>query len=181
MQMDVSIAGLEQAKARMAAIGKNLAPVLRGTLNTTATKTRSERFAKPMAAVFGARGKAMKRIALKRANSNRTNSRLIPSSSGVPITEFKGWTYEPISKTRARIMVNGLHGRKLAAGFVNPSSDNRKALRTTKTKKVAGALGPSAAYFFKQLNNPATLRWVNAFMRQELEKRLRKAEAGAAT
>jgi hypothetical protein len=45
----LNVAGLEHARARLAAAGKQIGPVLRGALNTTAAKARAERFVKPMA------------------------------------------------------------------------------------------------------------------------------------
>jgi len=77
----------------------------------------------------------------------------------------------------------GLNGKKIAAGFVNPSSVGRKPLitRTSKrgrsrtytyNKKLQEAMGPSAAYWFKQLAGPATLNWTSAFLQKEFQRRI---------
>jgi hypothetical protein len=35
-------------------------------------------------------------------------------------------------------------------------------------------MGPSTAYWFKQLADAGTVRWTNAFLQQEFESRIRK-------
>ncbi|MBN0308424.1 hypothetical protein JTL37_34640, partial [Pseudomonas aeruginosa] len=100
--------------------GRRVDPVMRGALNTTATQTRKQRYNEPMRPAFTS-AFANRRIVIKRARAGRMNARLIPSSSGVNVTAYRRWIFEPINSTRARIYVVGPNGRKVAAGFVNPS------------------------------------------------------------
>lgn len=178
MQVSVKISGLEMAQARLAEVSRKIDPVLRGALNTTATKARTARYVNPLRSalptVFSRRA-----MRLKRARGRLTNARIIPSSSGVPVTRYLGWGYTKISATRARIWVRGPNGHKVAAGFVNPSSFSRMPWSTR--IKVRGApkgflspaLGPSVAYWFKQLTDRQTITWTNVFLQQEFEKRIR--------
>ena len=50
MQLRVKIKGLEDARRKLERAGRRVDPVLRGALNTTATKTRAERYVKPLRA-----------------------------------------------------------------------------------------------------------------------------------
>ena len=194
VNMSVRLVGREMAQARLAAVGRNVEPVLRGTLNTTATRARSERYIKPMRGLFKssllgstlATADIRGRIAVKRAGRNRLNSRVIPSSSSIRVDDYRTWFFEWIDQTRARIWVIGLGGRKMAAGFVNPSSRGKRPLSTRNSKTTArgktyskntalsAALGPSTAYWFKQLSGSGTIRWTNIFLQQEFERRIRR-------
>lgn len=190
MQVSVKFVGAELAQARLAEMGKKIDPVLRGALNTTATKTRAVRYVKPLSrSIKGVRVRRAMRV--KRANTRRMESRVIPSSSGIRVLEYAGWGFDPIDATRARIWVRSPSGRKVAAGFVNPASLKKLPLSTRSSKTTArgktytykrvlsDALGPSAAYWFKQLTGADTVRWVNTFLQQEVEKRIRKELAKA--
>ena len=44
----------------------------------------------------------------------------------------------------------------------------------TKNTALSAALGPSAAYWFKQLSGSGTIRWTNIFLQQEFERRIRR-------
>lgn len=190
MQFSIKLHGLEMAKARLAEVGKNVEPVLRGALNTTATKARGERYVKPLGkALKGARVRAAMKV--KRARRGRMDSRIIPSSSGVLLMNYRAWGFDPINQTRARLWVRAPNGRKVAAGFVNPSSAGKLPWNTRgKKAKAAGkkafdhrrlAMGPSVAYWFKALTDAQTIRWVNGYLQQEFEKRIRKEVAKART
>ncbi len=109
------------------------------------------------------------------------------------MTEYKRWGYQAIDKTRARILVGSFKGHKVAAGFVNPSSFARQPLATRQSvtrnvKKRGGAftysygdgqlqaaIGPSVAWFFKQLTSVTTVRWVNRRLEAEFQRRVRRA------
>jgi hypothetical protein len=191
--MSVRVVGLDLAVARLAAVQRGVDPVLRGALNTTATKSRSERYIKPMgrlfkASVLGSRlgGADLRgKLVIKRARRGRMNSRVIPSGSGVRVDDYRRWVFEVLTPTRARIHVYGLGGRKVAAGFVNPASSKQAPLSTRSSKTTArgktyaykkalsAAMGPSTAYWFKQLSSSATIRWTNTFLQQEFERRIR--------
>ncbi|YCH23155.1 hypothetical protein M1D96_06520 [Pseudomonas sp. D1-3] len=193
MEMDVRLVGLDMARARLAQVNRQVDPVLRGALNTTATKTRTERYVKRMGGVFkssilGARlggADVRGKLTIKRARKGRMNSRIIPSSSGVRVDDYRRWFFEWLSPTRARVYVMGLRGKKLAAGFVNPASVGKKPLATRGDKRTASkiyrrnlklqtAMGPSMAYWFQQLTGSETIRWTNIFLRQEFERRIRR-------
>ncbi|MGA4634522.1 hypothetical protein ACPA5B_11640 [Pseudomonas solani] len=193
MKMSITLVGEEMARARLAAIGKAVEPVMRGALNTTGTRTRRDKYQKPMAK-FIQDAEVRQRLALKRANSRRLNVRIIPSSSGVDVIRYKSWGFDIIDATRARVWVAGLNGKKIAAGFVNPSSGSKQPLstRSSKARKVGpktknpqitsyeyaralqNAQAVSVAYWFKQLTNAGAIRWANAFLQQEFERRIRR-------
>ena len=190
MQVQVRLVGMELAKARLAEVGRKVDPVLRGALNTTATKARTERYVKPLSSTIKPqRLRAAMRV--KRANSRRMNSRIIPSSSGVLVQNYRAWGFDQIDATRARIWGRGPAGRKVAAGFVNPSS-LQKLPWSTRGKRAKGkkggalwaarqlAIGPSAAYWFKQLTSTQTIRWTNTFLQQEFERRIKREVAKGA-
>lgn len=195
LRIGVRIEGYEAAKRQLASQGKSVDPALRGALDTTATETRKRRYTPQIAPMFRGRSWVNKRIVIKRVNvrKGRFNARLIPSSSGVFVTEYKRWGYQAINKTRARILVGSFKGHKIAAGFVNPSSFARQPLSsgssvTRNVKKRGGAftysygtgqlqpaMGPSVAFFFKRLTNVTTVRWVNRRLEVEFQRRVRRA------
>lgn len=190
MRLSVKLVGEEQAKARLAAVGRKVDPVLRGALNTTGTKARTERYVKPMSPSIKAQ-RLRGALKLKRARRGRMEARIIPSSSGILVVNYRTWGFDVIDATRARIWVRGPAGRKVAAGFVNPSSSQKlpwstRSSRTKGSKTYAYkralqlAQGPSAAYWFKQLSGSPTIRWVSAYLQQEFEKRLTKEIAKGA-
>lgn len=193
--MRIRLVGAEAAEETLKRIGKKIDPLIRGAVNTTATQVRKQRFNAPLRAAFPS-GFINKGIVIKRANSKRRDARLIPSSSGVNVTQYKKWTYIRIDRTRARIVVTGPYGRKLAAGFVNPEGRKRLPLSTRSSKArvlknpsknrsphikayvyshpLQEAMGPSLAYWFKVLATSTTIRWTNVFLQQELWRRVRR-------
>lgn len=180
--ISVKLHGVEMAQKALAEISRKIDPVMRGALNTTATKARSEIYVKGLSGTLkGARVRGALRI--KRAKTGRMNSRIIPSGSGILVPDYMTWGYDEISRTRARIWVRGPKGRKIAAGFVNPSSAKKLPLATRSEKRTARktykykmplttAMGPSAAYWFKQLTDSQAISWVNTYLQQEFRKRL---------
>lgn len=188
MQVSVRLEGLSLARARLADVGRRVEPVMRGALNTTATRTRRERYVLPMGRSIKSKrlNAAMK---IKRANSRNLNSRIIPSSSGILVLNYRTWGYDVLTPTRARIWVLSPNGRKVAAGFVNPASAQKLPWSTRSKKSTAKrdyvyrgwktAMGPSAAYWFKQLTGGGTVRWVNTFLAQEFERRIAQEIAKA--
>jgi hypothetical protein len=194
MGVTIRVLGLKQAQKQLEAQAKKVDPVLRGALNSTATKGRTERYIKPMSKLFkssvlGSRlGSADVRgkLTIKRARKGRMNSRIIPSSSSVRIDDYRRWVFEVLAPTRARVYVYGLRGRKVAAGFVNPASARAAPFRTrgsrtsargktyTTKKALSAALGPSAAYWFKQLTTTQTIKWTTDFLQEEFAKRMQK-------
>lgn len=182
MQVNVKLKGVERARQDLARKGKKIDPVLRGALNTTATKTRTERFVKPLSKTLaGKRVRAGMKV--KRARRGMMNARVIPSGAGIPVVMYRNWGMSnPISPTRARIWVAGPSGRKTAAGFINPASKNRLPLSTRSKsgeylynyENLQLALGPSLAYWFKGLAGPDTTAWVNQFLKEEFEQRAQK-------
>ena len=189
MQVNVRLVGMEFAQARLAEVNRKVDPVLRGALNTTATKTRAERYVKPLRGTLKA-ARTRSALRVKRANTRRMESRIIPSSSGVLLQNYQVWGYDAISPTRARLWVRGPNGRKVAAGFVNPASAQKLPWNTrSKRARSAGknawqhkqlAMGPSAAYWFKQLTDNQTIRWTNTFLQQEFERRIKREVAKGA-
>lgn len=197
LKIELRPVAFDAAKRQLASIGRQIEPVLRGALDTTASDTRQRRYTPIIAKMFKGRSWVNKRIVIKRVNTRkgRFDARLIPSSAGVYVTEYKRWGYQAIDATRARILVGSFKGHKVAAGFVNPSSFARQPLaaRSSVTRMVkrrggqftysygAGtqsglmpAMGPSVAWFFKQLTTVTTVRWVNKRLEQEFQRRMRR-------
>lgn len=179
MQLGVRLEGVEAARRQLSDINRKVEPVMRGALNTTATRTRQTQYIKPIGALFYDKQSLRRRLVIKRAGRNRNDARIIPSSSGIPILQWPGWKYSAVSQTRGVIYIRTLRGRKIAAGFVNPSATKGHPLRSKGFKgaggrKVKPALGPSIAYFFKQITNAGTIRWTNQFLQQEFEKRFQR-------
>ncbi|AQZ96558.1 hypothetical protein ACFSB1_10725 [Halopseudomonas phragmitis] len=183
MELGIKLQGVPFAEARLATVNRSIEPVLRGALNTTATSARRERYTKPLRVALPSR-RLNRRLVIKRARRGRMDARIIPSSSGIAVTEYSRWGFDPIDRTRARVWVMGPSGKKIAAGFVNPSgrrqaplgtrSEKRGAKRTYTYQRALGeALAPSAAFWFKQLSGGATVRWVNGFLQREFERRIR--------
>lgn len=185
MQVQIKVYGTEMAMARLAEVGRKLDPVLRGALNTTATKARTERYVSPLRGTLKPQF-VRQSMRIKRARRGLMNSRIIPSSSGVPVTRYAAWGFDPIDKTRARLWVRGPNGRKIAAGFVNPSSVAKQPWRTKRVSfritnnPLKPALGPSVAYWFKALTGGPTITWTNLFLQREFEKRLQREIAKGA-
>ena len=197
LRLGISAEGLDAARRQLESLGRRVEPVLRGAIDTTAMDVRKTRYTAQIARMFKGRSWVNKRIVVKRVNmrKGRFDARLIPSSSGVPVTEYRKWGYQTISPTRARILVGSFKGHKVAAGFVNPSSFARQPLATrsasTKNVKKRGgeftysygagtqsgvmpAMGPSVAWFFKQLTSATTVKYANQKLQQEFARRLRK-------
>ena len=195
LRIGVRAEGFEAAKRQLASLGKSVDPALRGALDTTASEARQRRYTPHIAPMFRGRSWVNKRIVIKRVNARkgRFDARLIPSSAGVYVTEYKRWGYQALDKTRARILVGSFKGHKVAAGFVNPASFSRQPLATSSSvtrnvKKRGGAftynygsgqlqpaMGPSVAWFFKKLTSVTTLRWINRRLEAEFQRRVRRA------
>lgn len=179
MEYRVRIDGLERAVKQFEGLGRKMDPVMRGTLNTTATQSRSKQFMPKLQKVIPNKAFLRKRLVVKRAGRNRNDSRLIPSSSGIPLHYFADWVALRVAPTRAKIFVRGINGRRLAAGFINPSSKKQLPLRTRGFRGANGnvykeALGPSLAAFFRQVTNADSYRWINQFLQAEFERRMKK-------
>ena len=185
MNVTVKLLGLKEAERQLQALAKKVDPVLRGALNTTATKTRTERFVKPLTQTIRPQ-RVRAALKVKRARRGRMDARIIPSSSGVLVVNYRTWGFDVIDATRARIWVRGPRGRKIAAGFVNPSSSQKLPLSTRSSKTTARgktyayrralqlARGPSTAYWFKQLATTQTIKWTSDYLQAEFAKRLQK-------
>lgn len=185
MELRVRVEGIDQAQARLKAVGRRVDPVLRGAINSTATKARAERYVKRMKDTIPPK-RTRGAIRISRARRNQMSALIVPSGAGVPVVYYKTWGFVAIDATRARIWVRGPMGRKTAAGFVNPSSQNKLPLQTRSYKKSKSgkeysykrnlqlALAPSVAYWFKQLTNNQTRRWVENYLAAEFSKRIQK-------
>lgn len=197
LRIAVTAHGFEAAKKQLESLGRKVEPVLRGALDSTAMDVRKRRYTPDIAKMFKGRSWVNQRIKVKRVNvrKGRFDARLIPSSSGIAVTEYRKWGYQTITATRARILVGSFKGHKVAAGFVNPASFARQPLATRSSvtrdvKKRGGqftysygagtqsgvmpAMGPSVAWFFKRLTNAATIKYTNRKLQNEFAKRLRK-------
>jgi len=196
LRIGIRAESFDAAKRQLESIGRKIDPVLRGALDTTAVEVRKRRYTPAIAQMFKGRSFVNKRILVKRVNrrKGRFDARLIPSSAGVYVTEYRKWGFIPITPTRARIIVGSFKGHKVAAGFVNPASFGRQPWRTRSEKErklkkapkfdqrtsyryqtpLEAAIGPSVAFFFKRMTNAATLKYANQRVQQEFQRRLRK-------
>ena len=197
LRIGVRAEGFEAAKRQLESLGRKIEPVLRGALDTTATDARKRIYTPAIVPMFKNRQFVNKRILIKRVNARkgRFDARLIPSSSGVAVTEYRRWGYQAISATRARILVGSFKGHKVAAGFVNPASFARQpwASRRRVTRNVASrggeftynygtgsrstlmpAMGPSVAFFFKRLTTVSNVKKINRRLELEFQRRLRR-------
>jgi len=181
-------------KELLAKTRRNLEPQLRGALNTVAAKARKEFYVSKMGAL-GSTRQLNRAIRVKRArgaSAMTMQARLIPSSAGLPVTQYKTWGIEPISATRARVFVIGPGGRKIAAGFVNPSSADQSPLSTRHRDrtglsrnagkgriqigyKIGPAMAPSVAYWFWQLTTPGVVQWIHEELAREFQRRIEAA------
>ncbi|MDY0186183.1 MAG: hypothetical protein RBR43_09935 [Desulfuromonadaceae bacterium] len=185
MQLKVKLKGVKEARRQLESASKRVDPVLRGALNTTATKARAERYVKPLSSSMQSK-RVRGALVIKRARRGMMNSRIIPSSAGIPVIHYRSWGFDVIDKTRARIWVRGPGSRKIAAGFVNPSSNNKLPLSTRSAKttkkgksyqygrRLQLAQAPSIAFWFKQLSGSQTRDWVSGYLQKEFVKRLQK-------
>lgn len=196
VRLNITQQGFKEAKKQLESLGRKIDPVLRGALDSTATDARKRRYTPIIAPMFKNRSFVNKRIIIKRVNlkKGRIDARLIPSSSGIEVTDYRRWGYQAINATRARIMVGSFKGHKIAAGFVNPSGAGRKPLSTKSERArnlkkppkfdsrksykyntgLTEALGPSVAFFFKRLTNQSTVAYINKHLQAEFSRRLRK-------
>lgn len=197
IRLSIGQKGFKEAQQQLASLGRKIEPVLRGALDNTAVEARKRRYTPIISQMFKGKAFVNKRIVIKRVNlkRGRIDARLIPSSAGVYVTEYRKWGYQSIDSTRARILVGSFKGHKIAAGFVNPSSLGRQPWRTRSERArnlkkppkfdnrksyrygVGGldhALGPSVAFYFKRLTNVATLKYINQHLQAEFQRRLRK-------
>ncbi len=196
LRIAVTAHGFEAAKKQLESLGRKVEPVLRGALDSTAMDVRKSRYTKVIASMFKGASFVNKRIVVKRVNARkgRFDARLIPSSSGVQVPDYRRWGYQIVNATRARILVGSFKGHKIAAGFVNPSTFMRHPLSTRSQKArnlkkpkpgaqskayvynhgVQTAMGPSVAWFFKRLTTGATIKYTNQKLQNEFAKRLRK-------
>lgn len=196
IRLGISQQGFKEARKQLESLGRKIDPVLRGALDTTAVETRKRRYTPAIAPMFKGRSFVNSRIVVKRVNlkRGRIDARLIPSSSGIYVTEYRKWGYQTISPTRARILVGSFKGHKVAAGFVNPASLGRQPWRTRSERVrnlkkppkfdsrptyryetgLSPALGPSVAFFFRRLTNRATLDFANKRLLLEFQRRLRR-------
>lgn len=194
LRVGITEKGFDAAKAQLESLGRKVAPVLRGALDSTVMDVRKRRYTPHIAKMFKGSSWVNKRITVKRVNmrKGRFDARLIASGSGVPVTEYKKWGYQAITATRARILVGSFKGHKVAAGFVNPASFARRPLAsqrsvTRSVKKRGGqftynydkgtmisAMGPSVAYYFKRLTSVTTIKYASQKAQSEFARRLRK-------
>lgn len=111
--MRIRLVGAEAAEETLKRIGKKIDPLIRGAVNTTATQVRKQRFNAPLRVAFPS-GFINKGIVIKRANSKRRDARLIPSSSGVNVTQYKKWTYKCVIAQGYATVVGAHRGTTVA-------------------------------------------------------------------
>lgn len=186
MEMHVGVKGIDAAIRELERKQKRVTPIVRGALNATATKTRTERFVKPLSRYLVAKN-TRQAIRLRRADRRELAARLVPSGKSVPVANYKQWGFENAGHpTRARIWVMGPDGRKTAAGFVNPASAHQLPLATWYNRLSKGqvtrhsrqnlqpAPGLSVAYWFRRLMTVPTLVWTRDYVQKELMRRMEK-------
>lgn len=153
----------------MLKLGKLPRAIGRGLINSmNRTNTAGRRFTTDyIASSTGIKKKTVRgRLAIRRAKTRLPAARMVPSSQGVEIHEYR-YRLERVgygrNKTRGRIRVNWVgNTTKIAAGFINPLGNKQAPLRTRSYKgkfaKPRAAVGPSVAAAWKAMpKQPVTI------------------------
>ena len=156
MGLTITDNGLDQMDEFLAATEEEIRRAARNAVNQTATAARTRMVDRMR--ITGVNSKLLRsRMRIQRAQSGEALATVIPSSAGVPVTQYT-WHAEanPDNTSRARLYVRWVEGgNKLAAGFLNQHASNPRPMSTRSSKgtlaKPKAALGPSVAAMFKVL------------------------------
>ena len=186
--ISITITGARIALAELTESEKLIKRARISALNKTATSTRRKIAADLSAATGikrGGAGGALQRMKIKKASRRYPdNARIIPSSSGIEMVNYKRIMIEPLqgrmAQTAARAYVPWYGGKKVVHGFVNPAHGMSVVYSTITSKgkldKPVKAFGPSIASAWKagdlgeKYSAYAEREFVNRFI-EEINKR----------
>jgi len=137
MSFDISLPHFEDGAAAFGIDEKRFERMQINSTNRAATWVRRVLLVEPFSQATGVRRVIFNdRIRLTRANSNRPEARIVPSSASIPARCYRhrGDSVDG-SGVRARVLVAWWRGEKVAAGFINPSSDRKLPLATRSVRK----------------------------------------------
>ena len=158
---DVTITGLTSALTLLDTLGKQGDRIARDAATNAARTLRAEYLTQALSSQTGVSVRIVRsRLNVKKATQQYPAARVNFSGAGVLVRDYK-YTLQRVSGgggTRARLIVNWVGGKKLAAGFANPRGSQRTPLATRNSKttsrgktynyrtgKMVDALGPSMA------------------------------------
>lgn len=152
--IQIDMKGLAETVEIFKALPKEAERARINGINRTATEVRREEIVLPMSRDTGIKRKILNdRIRIERAQRGKETARIVPSSAGIPVPEYRYRMQPTAHPTRARILVDWPGGKKVAAGFINPLGKRQAPLRSYNHKGKLSppetALAPSAAALFK--------------------------------
>ena len=172
MSMDVSLPDFEGGPAAFGIDEKRFERIQINSTNRAARWVKRVLLVEPFSEATGVRRVIFNdRIRFNLANRNVPEASIVPSSASIPARCYRHRA-DPVdgSKVSARVLVDWWQGEKIAAGFINPSSDRKLPLatRSVRARKLTArskrphikeyryeywtpedANGPSAAALFR--------------------------------
>jgi len=172
MSMEVSLPDIEGGPAAFGIDEKRFERIQINSTNRAARWVKRVLLVEPFSEATGVRRVIFNdRIRINLANRNVPEASIVPSSASIPARCYRHRA-DPVdgSKVSARVLVDWWQGEKIAAGFINPSSDRKLPLatRSVRARKLTArskrphikeyryeywtpedANGPSAAALFR--------------------------------
>lgn len=176
MGYDVYIEGADRLQSLIGALDKEVKRAEVNAVNAMATLARKE-IAQEIGSDTGISSTYVRRsMRISRGSQRLPVARVVPSSAGVPVNEYRYRARATSVPTRAQILVGFVGGEKVAAGFINPLSRHKLPLRSrshkAKLPKPEIAYGPSIASAFKLLINDDKLSGYQARVAEIFEEKL---------
>ncbi|WP_313315287.1 hypothetical protein [Stutzerimonas nitrititolerans] len=172
MSMEVSLPPFEGGPAAFGIDEKRFERIQINSTNRASRWVKRVLLVEPFSEATGVRRVIFNdRIRINLANRNVPEASIVPSSASIPARCYRHRA-DPVdgSKVSARVLVDWWQGEKIAAGFINPSSDRKLPLatRSVRARKLTArskrphikeyryeywtpedANGPSAAALFR--------------------------------
>lgn len=172
--------GLESISRHLDLLDEDIQRAGRSAVNKTLTVIRKKLVNQIHQDTGISRKRLRARFRTKRAGLRRRVGYVVAESWGVPAHWYRGVTYEPVSRTRARVYVPWVGGgRKLVSGFINPSGKKRAPLRAwthkSKLRVPETALAPSVAAVVKQIVDDGFRDDVRKVLAEKFEEALKNA------
>ncbi len=136
-RIDVSLPQFEGGAAAFGIDEKRFARIEINSTNRAARWVKRVLLVEPFSKATGVRRVIFNdRIRLDLANSGKPEANIVPSSAGIPARCFRHRA-DPVngSKVSARVLVDWWRGEKVAAGFINPSSNRKLPLATRSVRE----------------------------------------------
>ncbi|WP_312247304.1 hypothetical protein [Stutzerimonas nitrititolerans] len=132
MSMEVSLPPFEGGPAAFGIDEKRFERIQINSTNRAARWVKRVLLVEPFSEATGVRRVIFNdRIRINLANRNVPEASIVPSSASIPARCYRHRA-DPVdgSKVSARVLVDWWQGEKIAAGFINPSSDRKLPLAT---------------------------------------------------